>query len=58
VTYNAGRVVGEPASKSAFTGSSIERLKAYSDAGADVLYAPGVSSPQEITKPAATRRAH
>jgi 2-methylisocitrate lyase-like PEP mutase family enzyme len=28
--------------------ATIERLKAYSDAGADVLYAPGVSSPPDI----------
>jgi 2-methylisocitrate lyase-like PEP mutase family enzyme len=29
-------------------GETIERLRAYSDAGADVLYAPGVSVPAEI----------
>lgn len=29
-------------------GATIERLKAYSDAGADVLYAPGVSKSDEI----------
>lgn len=28
--------------------ATIERLKAYSEAGADVLYAPGVSKPEEI----------
>jgi 2-methylisocitrate lyase-like PEP mutase family enzyme len=28
--------------------ATIERLKAYADAGADVLYAPGVSKPEEI----------
>jgi 2-methylisocitrate lyase-like PEP mutase family enzyme len=27
---------------------TIDRLKAYADAGADVLYAPGVSKPDEI----------
>lgn len=29
-------------------GESIRRLQAYSDAGADVLFAPGVSEPQQI----------
>jgi 2-methylisocitrate lyase-like PEP mutase family enzyme len=28
---------------------SLERLKAYADAGADCLYAPGVTDPEEIT---------
>lgn len=28
--------------------ATVERLKAYSDAGADVLYAPGVSKPEDI----------
>lgn len=29
-------------------GATVERLKAYSQAGADVLYAPGVSKPEDI----------
>jgi 2-methylisocitrate lyase-like PEP mutase family enzyme len=43
VGRSEGYLIGDPDLR-----ATIERLKAYSDAGADVLYAPGVSKPDEI----------
>jgi 2-methylisocitrate lyase-like PEP mutase family enzyme len=43
VGRSEGYLIGDPD-----LAATIDRLKAYADAGADVLYAPGVSKPEEI----------